>query len=95
MAGRTTLIIAHRFATIWRADKILVLEEGNVIESGTHQELLAQRGQYFRLYEMQAFMDKQQQEEANGSAPHGGSTPALDGSRSETYEQDVPILSVP
>lgn len=63
MAGRTTLIIAHRFATIWRANRILVLEAGNVIEEGTHQELLEKRGQYFRLYQMQAFMDRQQAEE--------------------------------
>jgi subfamily B ATP-binding cassette protein MsbA len=62
MAGRTTLIIAHRFATIWRANRILVLEKGNVIEEGTHQELLEQKGQYFRLYQMQAFMDRQQAE---------------------------------
>lgn len=63
MAGRTTLIIAHRFATIWRADRILVLEEGEVIEEGTHHELLQLGGQYFRLYEMQALMDQQQEEE--------------------------------
>ncbi len=63
MAGRTTLIIAHRFATIWRANRILVLEAGNVIEEGTHQELLAQKGQYFRLYQMQAFMDRQSSDE--------------------------------
>jgi subfamily B ATP-binding cassette protein MsbA len=65
MEGRTTLIIAHRFATIWRANKILVLEEGNIAEEGTHQELLARRGIYFRLYQMQAFMERQQEEEAN------------------------------
>jgi subfamily B ATP-binding cassette protein MsbA len=96
MAGRTTLIIAHRFATIWRADKILVMEEGNVIEEGTHQELLARQGQYFRLYQMQAFMDKQQQEEQNGSAIRAESTPAFgDGDESENYEQPAPVLLVP
>jgi subfamily B ATP-binding cassette protein MsbA len=63
MEGRTTLIIAHRFATIWRANKILVLEEGRVVEEGTHHELLEKRGQYFRLYQMQAFMERQQEEE--------------------------------
>lgn len=58
MKGRTTLIIAHRFSTIVHADRILVLDKGHVIESGTHQELLAQRGQYFRLYQMQSFQAK-------------------------------------
>ena len=96
MAGRTTLIIAHRFATIWRANKILVLEEGHVIEEGTHQELLAQQGQYFRLYQMQAFMDKQQQEEdKNGTATQVRSTPGLNGEASERHEQGAPVLLVP
>lgn len=54
MAGRTTLIIAHRFSTIINADKILVMDAGKIIESGTHRELLAKRGQYFRLYQMQS-----------------------------------------
>lgn len=68
MAGRTTLIIAHRFATIWRANRILVLEEGQVIEEGTHQELIAQEGQYHRLFQMQAFMDQQNEEERKKEA---------------------------
>ena len=48
--GRTTLIIAHRLSTIRNADKIVVLQNGNAVECGTHEELLARRGEYFRLY---------------------------------------------
>lgn len=51
--GRTTLIIAHRLATIRHADKIVVLDEGKVVECGTHEELLARRGHYFALYSKQ------------------------------------------
>jgi subfamily B ATP-binding cassette protein MsbA len=54
MQGRTTLIIAHRFATIWRANKIIVLEHGRIVEDGTHTELLAKKGLYNKLYQMQA-----------------------------------------
>ncbi|MEO6908790.1 MAG: ABC transporter ATP-binding protein, partial [Abditibacteriaceae bacterium] len=54
MEGRTTLIIAHRFATIWRANKIIVLENGHIAEAGTHAELLAKKGLYDKLYQMQA-----------------------------------------
>ncbi len=53
MKGRTTMIIAHRLATIVSADHICVVEAGRVIESGTHQELIAQNGAYSRLYSMQ------------------------------------------
>ena len=53
MAGRTTIAIAHRLSTIQDMDKILVLHKGAVRESGTHQELLAQRGIYFKLFELQ------------------------------------------
>jgi ATP-binding cassette, subfamily B, multidrug efflux pump len=51
--GRTSLVIAHRLSTVQRADKIIVMHKGQVREMGTHQELLAQRGIYFKLYQLQ------------------------------------------
>jgi ATP-binding cassette subfamily B multidrug efflux pump len=51
--GRTSLIIAHRLSTIQRADKIMVMHKGQVREMGTHQELLANRGIYYKLYQLQ------------------------------------------
>jgi ATP-binding cassette subfamily B protein len=53
MAGRTTIAIAHRLSTIQDMDKILVLHKGHLREWGTHQELLAKRGIYFKLYQLQ------------------------------------------
>jgi len=53
MTGRTSFVIAHRLSTIRRADKIVVLEDGVIRETGTHQQLLAGGGTYARLYEMQ------------------------------------------
>jgi ATP-binding cassette subfamily B protein len=61
MRGRTTLAIAHRLSTIQDMDRILVLHKGELRESGTHQELLAKRGIYRRLYELQ-FKDSVQPE---------------------------------
>ena len=51
--GRTSLIIAHRLSTVQRADKIIVMHKGQVREMGTHQQLLAQHGIYFKLYQLQ------------------------------------------
>ncbi|MBW2558535.1 MAG: lipid A export permease/ATP-binding protein MsbA [Deltaproteobacteria bacterium] len=53
MKGRTTLVIAHRLSTINSADRIIVLVNGKIIEEGTHDSLLAQKGEYFKLYNMQ------------------------------------------
>lgn len=53
MRGRTTLVIAHRLSTIRNADKILVLDQGEIAEVGTHEELLAGRGVYRKLYDLQ------------------------------------------
>jgi ABC-type multidrug transport system fused ATPase/permease subunit len=53
MQGRTTFVIAHRLSTIRRADQILVVEQGQIVERGTHEELYALRGRYFDLYTKQ------------------------------------------
>jgi ATP-binding cassette subfamily B multidrug efflux pump len=66
VSGRTSLIIAHRLSTIQRADKIVVMHKGRVREVGTHQQLLAQRGIYWKLYQLQY---KDQELSAPGTPP--------------------------
>jgi subfamily B ATP-binding cassette protein MsbA len=53
MRGRSTFVIAHRLSTILKADQIIVLVKGQIIESGNHQKLLNKKGEYYRLYQMQ------------------------------------------
>ncbi len=78
MKGRTTFVIAHRLSTIRRADEILVIEGGRIIERGTHESLYAQRGRYFDLYSKQhdlesdLLLDADEENELNVKAQHIG-----------------------
>ena len=57
MASRTTLVIAHRLSTVRRADRIVVLDGGRIVETGTHAQLLTRNALYRRLHEMQFFAE--------------------------------------
>jgi ATP-binding cassette subfamily B protein len=54
VAGRTTIAIAHRLSTLQRANRLVVMDRGKVVEEGPHDELMAREGAYYRLYQAQA-----------------------------------------
>ena len=58
MQGRTSLVIAHRLATVLKADRIVVLDEGHVIDQGRHEDLLRRGGLYARLAELQFNLER-------------------------------------
>jgi ATP-binding cassette, subfamily B, multidrug efflux pump len=72
MRGRTSLVIAHRLSTIQHADRILVMHHGQVVENGTHAELLAMAGLYSRLYELQFASGSAGRQVGEGTNPRGG-----------------------
>jgi ATP-binding cassette subfamily B protein len=71
IAGRTSVVIAHRLSTVQRADTILVMHRGQLREMGSHQQLLANRGIYWRLYQLQ-YKDQEL-----GDRTDSGLTPSL------------------
>jgi ATP-binding cassette subfamily B protein len=83
LAGRTAFVIAHRLSTIRGADRIVAMEDGGIVEAGTHDELLARDGVYSRLYRMTYEDDATRREGGvgsghNGAAPHHGARATAD-----------------
>ena len=67
ISGRTTLMIAHRLSTLRKANKILVVDQGKIIENGSHDELMALKGKYYRLIEIQSLSEKLQRDKAEAN----------------------------
>jgi len=74
LKGRTALVVAHRLSTIEHADRIVVLHKGKVREIGKHEDLMAQRGLYYRLYQLQ-YGRTEKGEEGKTELTKGGSYP--------------------
>ena len=81
LQGRTSLVIAHRLSTIMSADEILVVKDGEIVERGTHRELVPKNGVYTELYETQfrRALEEEQRARAEGDASDGGDDTAEDG----------------
>ena len=88
MRGRTTFVIAHRLSTIRSADQILILEDGEIVERGDHQELITRRGRYFELYTRQADL------EANRLINPGETDPEVEEAEQDTRNRDAGLRSI-
>jgi ABC-type multidrug transport system fused ATPase/permease subunit len=76
LEGRTVLVIAHRLSTVHRADEILVVDQGRIVERGPHADLLAAGGTYRRLHDLQLTLPFTETAAGDGAAPYGWKPPA-------------------
>lgn len=88
MNRKTTFVIAHRLSTVKRADQVLVMEGGKIVQRGTHEELIRQDGSYQRIYEVQMrdqeeYQAARQQSEASNGTPHNGASSDGDPARGD------------
>jgi subfamily B ATP-binding cassette protein MsbA len=91
MKGRTTFVIAHRLSTIRRADQILVMEEGRILERGTHESLYAAQGRYYDLYTRQHGLESNLfLAPGEGDTVEEGGTP--EASRKNTIGEPIRLL---
>ena len=92
MRGRTTFVIAHRLSTIRRADQILVVEAGRILERGNHESLYAARGRYYELYTRQHGVENNLflAPGEGDRAPEDGANGASPGSRSDAQDSVLP-----
>src|SRR5262249_54455558 len=86
--GRTTLVIAHRLHTIVRADRILVIEDGTITESGRHDELLRRNGRYASFYRLQL-----RNQETPEAEPHEHEAPRGEPPRDDAPREPIAVVS--